>query len=172
MSSSRSPRRSNTRLAVACVVGVKGLRGQLKVERLTDVEERLKPGTQLLIEGDDRPRRIAGTEERGRILVLALEGIETREAAQALVGRYLETEARELPPGTYYWHELIGISVRDEHGALVGEVAEVFRAGENEVYRVDGPGGETLVPGLRDVVIGLDIGAREMVVRLDAEDVR
>lgn len=163
---------TRARLAVAYVVGVKGLRGQLKVEPLTDVEERLKPGAPVFIEGEDGARTVSGTEERGRVLVLGLEGIDTREAAQALVGRYLETEARELPPETYYWHELIGISVSDESGRALGSVEEVFRAGENEVFRVTGPDGETLVPAVRGIVTKLDVEQRSMVVRLDSEELR
>ena len=111
-------------------------------------------------------------EASPRAAVIELDGIADREAAEALIGRYLEVERDPLPPGTYYWHELIGVSVRDEHGAGLGEVADVFRAGENEVYRIVGPAGETLVPALREVVLELDPAARSMVVRLDAEEVR
>ena len=94
-----------------------------------------------------------------------------RTAAEALVGRYLEVDRDELPPDTYYWDDLIGIVVHDEADALVGEIDEVFRAGENEVYRVVGPAGETLIPGLREVVRELDVRGRTMVVRLETEEI-
>jgi ribosomal 30S subunit maturation factor RimM len=48
----------------------------------------------------------------------------------------------------------------------------VFRAGENEVYRVEGAGGELLIPALHDVVREIDISGRRMVVRYETEEVR
>jgi 16S rRNA processing protein RimM len=59
--------------------------------------------------------------------------------------------------------------VTDEAGSELGEVVEIFRAGENEVYRIEGPGGELLVPALRDVVRSIDLSARRMVVRYETE---
>ncbi len=104
--------------------------------------------------------------------MIVLEGVESREDAEPIVGRYLEVEPEPLPAGTYYWHELVGISVVDDAGRSLGSVEEVFRAGENEVYRVRGPQGEILVAALRDVVVDLDVARRRMTVRLDAEEVR
>jgi ribosomal 30S subunit maturation factor RimM len=50
-------------------------------------------------------------------------------------------------------------------------VVEVFRAGENEVYRIEGPSGELLVPALRDVVRSIDLASGRIVVRYEAEEV-
>lgn len=107
----------------------------------------------------------------GRLPVLLLSGIDSREAAERLQGRYLEVEARELPEGSYYWHQLEGLTVFDPQGASIGELVEVFRVGENEVYRVVGPAGETLVPALHGVVREIDLERKRMVVDYETEDV-
>jgi 16S rRNA processing protein RimM len=156
---------------VGRVAAAKGLAGRVKVEVLTDRPERLFPGELLYLEGEDEPRRVTA-REGGRGAVIALSGVETRDAAEAIVGRYLEVAAEPLPAGTHYWHELLGIAVSDEAGGPLGEVVEVFRAGENEVYRVVGPAGEHLVPAVRDRVLELDVPGRHMRVRTDAEEVR
>jgi len=154
------------------VAAVKGLGGALKIESLTDFPERLLPGTEIYLEGDAEPRRIAEVNWAGRVPTLRLDGIATREAAAALVGRYLELPARELPDGSYYWHQLQGLRVVDTSGVELGELVEVFRAGENEVYRVVGDGGEQLIPALRSVVKEIDLAAARMVVEYDVEEVR
>jgi 16S rRNA processing protein RimM len=159
-------------VAVARVLGAKGLAGAFRVEPLTDVLERLSVGQELYLEGEAASRRVTASEPRGRRPVIYLEGIEGREAAAALQGRYLEVEAQPLPPGVYYWHQLVGLQVADEAGNELGEVVEVFRVGENEVYRVEGPGGELLLPALRDVVRSIDLGGGRMVVRYEEEEVR
>ena len=102
-----------------------------------------------------------------------LEGIATREGAEAVVGRYLEMPPRELPDGAYYWDDLVGLTVHDPRGAVGGELVEIFRAGENEVYRIVGPDGERLVPALKSVVLEIDLSeGRMMVADDDSIDVR
>jgi 16S rRNA processing protein RimM len=154
------------------VAAVKGLAGVLKIESLTDFPERLSPGTEVYLDGDSEPVRIAEVNWAGRVPSLRLDGVSTREAAAALVGRYLELPARELPEGSYYWHQLEGLRVVDVAGAEVGELVEVFRAGENEVYRVVGAGSEVLVPALRSVVREIDLAAGRMVIDYDVEELR
>jgi 16S rRNA processing protein RimM len=157
---------------VARILGAKGLRGAVRVEPLTDVPERLAVGSLLYLEGEVSARRVRLSETGGRVPALALEGTDTREQAEALAGRYLEVDAEPLAEGVYYWHQLVGLRVTDEAGTELGSVAEVFRAGENEVYRVEGPGGELLLPSLRDVILSIDLEAGTMVVRYDVEEVR
>lgn len=158
---------------MARVLGAKGLAGAVRIEMLTDWPERLRAGEELYLEGEAAPRRVLRLEAGRRIPAIHLEGITTREEASGLRGRYLEVVARELPDGIYYWHQLVGLLVTDEHGAELGTLAEVFRAGENEVYRVElRDGGELLLPSLRDVILSIDLANGRMVVRYAAEEVR
>ncbi|MDP9244219.1 MAG: ribosome maturation factor RimM [Chloroflexota bacterium] len=154
------------------MAAVKGLAGALKIESLTDFPERLSPGAEVYLEGDAEPCRIAEANWSGRVPTVRLEGVNTREAAAALVGRYLELPARELPEGSYYWHQLQGLQVVDTAGVELGELVEVFRAGENEVYRVVGDHSEVLLPALRSVVHEIDLATGRMVVDYDVEEVR
>ena len=145
----------------------------MRIEPLTDWPEHLQTGATLFLEGETEARRITTAEWGGRVPALGLEGITTREAAAALVGRYLETEAEALPEGSYYWHQLVGLRVEDPVGARLGVVREVFRAGEAEVYRVElTDGGELLVPAVRDVVRQIDVQGGLIVVDYASEEVR
>jgi 16S rRNA processing protein RimM len=102
-----------------------------------------------------------------------VSGVTSREEAQQLRGRHLEVDPRELPPGTYFWHQIVGLHVTDPDGAPLGTVAEVFRAGETEVYAIAQPdGGELLIPALRSVVRSIDLAVGLMVVDYAAEEVR
>ena len=120
-----------------------------------------------------RPMKIERIESGRRTPVLHLDAVTTREAAEAMVGTYLEGGELALEDGAYYWDDLIGLRVELADGTQIGELVEVFRAGGNEVYRVVGPSGERLVPALRSVVQRIDLGAGVMVVTPDeAEEVR
>jgi len=62
--------------------------------------------------------------------------------------------------------------VVDEAGVELGRLVEIFRAGENEVYRVMGDDGETLIPALHDVVRSIDLPTGRIVVRYEDEEIR
>ena len=172
-SSTSSPTPSDRRLAVARILGPKGLNGGLRVEALTDWPERLTEGSELWLDGSADPMRIARVESGGRVLVVYLDAVNSREAAEALNGRYLEAPARTLPEGEYFWDDLIGLDVVGPDGEPVGELVEIFRAGGNEVYRVAGAGGERLVPALRSSILDIDLDARRITLADDeAEEVR
>lgn len=158
---------------MARVLGAKGLKGGVRVELLTDWPERVAAGAEVWLDEATDPVRIDRVETGGRVTVIYLHDVTTREDAAALTGRFLESHAGSLPPETYWWDDLVGLRVEEPEGTLVGELVEVFRTGGSEVYRVVGPGGERLVPALRRTVLKIDLDAGLMVIAPDdAEEVR
>ncbi len=147
-------------------MGVRGLKGDLRVMTLTDAPERLAAGELVVVEGETAPRQIAeaGISKHGP--VLRLVGITDREQAAALIGRHLLAPSGpdQLPAGTYWWHELEGLEVVAPDGRAIGLLEEVFRAGPNEVYRVVGPDGEVLVPALHSIVQEIDLAGGTMTI--------
>ena len=149
------------------------MKGGLRVEPLTDWPARLSAGEELWLDDVAEPMRVSRVEAGGRVPVVYLDSVDSREAAEALVGRYLEAPARTLPEGEYYWDQLIGLEVVEPDGVVVGELVEIFRAGGNEVYRVVGTAGERLIPALRTSVLDIDLDASRMTVAPDeSEEVR
>jgi 16S rRNA processing protein RimM len=148
-----------TRLVVGQVRGLHGLRGAVRVEVLTDrPEARFAAGNVLHVEGDRRPLTIAWSQavEDGPGWRLRFDEIPDRASAERLRDAYLEVEvdrSADLEEGAAYWHEVIGTPVKDSTGTVLGAVADVYRAGENEVYVVRGGAvGEFDVPAVRDVI--------------------
>lgn len=72
------------------------------------------------------------------------------------------TEA--LPRGHVYWHELVGVAVRDEAGLDLGRVVDVYRAGGAEVLTVAGPLGELEIPVVAGIVRVFDPAGEGVVV--------
>ena len=124
--------------------GVHGLNGAVRAEVLTDrPEDRFVVGLVLYREGDDRPLTIAAAEAvaDGPGWRLRFREVATREGADGLRGAYLETSVRpdeDLARGAYYWHEVIGCTVRGVDGAELGTVKDIYRVGETEVFAVTG----------------------------------
>jgi 16S rRNA processing protein RimM len=153
------------------VRGLHGLQGAVRVEVLTDrPEARFATGSVLHVEGDARPLTIVAAQpvEDGPGWRIRFREVPSRDAAERLREAYLEIEvdrAEDLEAGAAYWHEIIGATVRGSAGAVLGTVADVYRAGENEVYVVrGGPVGEFDVPAVRDVIAEFAPERREIVV--------
>ncbi len=159
----RRPSRDE-RLAVGLVRGLHGLRGVLRVEVLTDNEERFTPGSVLFPEGSNHRLTVASARRDGPGLLVRFREIRGREGAEGLRDTYLEAAASELPGETYYWHEIVGCEVRDGRGRVLGSVEEVFRVGGSEVYVVRGDRGELLVPAVSSVVRELSPDDKRIVV--------
>jgi 16S rRNA processing protein RimM len=153
-------------IRVGQVVGVFGIQGAVKVLSLTDFDDRFEPGSELYLDG--APRRVEWGRRRGAGVVVKLAGIQTRNDAEPLRGRYLEVPeqaARSLPEGAWYYDQLIGLRVRTEAGRALGAVTEVLERPANDVWVVRAPDGtETLVPAIRDAVAGVDLDAGVVTV--------
>ena len=156
---------SEERVAVGLVHGFHGLRGAVRIEVLSDEPHRFDVGSELFVEGDDQPLTIAGTGPAQQGLLVRFEGFSSREAVEHLRRRYLEVAQEPLPEGKYYWHQIRGLAVSTTTGDDLGRVVDVFRAGEAEVYVVQGgPLGEVMVPSVSNVVVELDPEEGRIVV--------
>jgi 16S rRNA processing protein RimM len=150
------------------------VRGELRVQILTDYPERLGQHTYLYLASPDSPdtvRRypVEKLRHHKKVLLLKLGGCDDRNAAEELRGQLVQIpfeEAVPLEEGEYYHFQLIGVRVETENGEVLGQVVEMLETGANDVYIVRGPRGEVLLPAVDDVVLELDLRAQRMVVRL------
>lgn len=111
--------------------------------------------------------RRAGTERRP---ILRLEGVEDREAAEALRGQDLTVDARRAPTlqeGEWWAHELEGCAVLDG-GRHFGTVLRMIELPSCEALEVqpDGGGAPVLVPMVKDAVSSVIVAERRIEVNL------
>jgi 16S rRNA processing protein RimM len=114
-----------------------------------------------------RSARLEG--ERAGTVLITLAGVSTLEQAEALRGSYLwvrEADAVPLGPGEYYSHQIVGLEVFTTAGEPLGRVREILSTGANDVYIVEGPRGEILLPAIASVVKEIDVAAGRMRVEL------
>jgi 16S rRNA processing protein RimM len=63
---------------------------------------------------------------------------------------------------------LDGCAVQTEEGETLGLLRDVFSNGANDIFVVRGAAREYLIPALKTVVMGVDLAARRITVRLPA----
>lgn len=144
-----------------------GLRGEIKVEVLSDYPQRFVPKARVLVKGV--PLEIERSRAGAAALVLKLASIDSREQAEGLRDQLLEVPASELmplQPGEYFVHQVLGLQVVTTEGRDLGQVTEVLRTGSNDVYLVRQGSQEFLIPAIADVVQQIDLDARQMVIEV------
>jgi 16S rRNA processing protein RimM len=155
-------------IVIGKIVATVGLRGEVKVYPYSDKTEHFVPGAELL--AGDRPLRIGSARFVKKLPILKLDGIEDRDAAEALRGLSLCMDARALQPlpeGEWYVRDLIGCAVYDEANSNLGVIADVIQNGAQDLYEIATPDGRTfLLPAVEAFVLRVDITAKRVTARV------
>ncbi|MEP6594054.1 MAG: ribosome maturation factor RimM [Acidobacteriota bacterium] len=154
-------------LLVGRVARPHGIRGQVIVTPETDFPgDRFRNGQTLLVGAADRPveRRITEVRFHQGRPILALDGIETMDAAEGLAGAEVwvhQGGLEPLPAGTYYRHDLVGCEVQDRSGGVIGRVTAVEGTLDRSYLVVDG---HVMLPLVEGICAEVDMAARRIVV--------
>lgn len=153
-------------MTLATVVKPHGLHGNVWVELNTDFPERLPEWPALEIVGPDGADRARVKGVKGIVgsrCIVNIEGVDDRDQAEAIRGHLLRirrSDIPDLPEGSYYDFQIIGLRVMTTAGRDLGEVRAVLRTGANDVYETD----EVLIPAIEDVIREIDLERGRMVI--------
>jgi 16S rRNA processing protein RimM len=157
------------------VVGVFGIRGQIKVVSYTDPMEQLlvyRPWEIRTSRGDAVPVEPKGFQRQGQKLVVALEGFTDRIQSEILVGAEITVPRHCFPPlpeGQFYWVDLLGLEVVDETGFRLGQVSDLTRgpAGDCLTVAATPP---LLIPFVwQSTVLAVELESRRIRIRSAGE---
>lgn len=102
-----------------------------------------------------RSLRVTAVESDGRWgQLVAFDGVSGLDAAEGLVGRMLLARSADLPDdlALHDAEALQGREVEDESLGRLGTITEVMMGPANDVWVVEGPLGEVLLPVVESVV--------------------
>jgi len=152
-------------IPVGIITSPWGIKGHVKIFPLTDFEERLSPGERVFI--DDEAFEIEESRKKGRIFIVKLSRINSRNDAENLRGKEIkvpEEELKELGEGEFYPHNIIGLRVVGEDGDDIGEVRGIIETPSNFVLQAYGKYGEVLIPFIEDVIKKVDVEGGIIVI--------
>ena len=165
---------SSDLIAVGEIVKPQGIRGEFKVIPLTDNIRRFGEMGRVYYRCAEGLRELFIERYRPfkEFVLLKFVGIDDLNEAVRL-GQGLvfipRSERPKLPEGQYYLDEIEGLDVYTISGVFLGKVVQILKTGSNDVYCVSGsPGGEVLIPALKNVVKTIEIDRGRMVVELPA----
>ena len=156
------------KIKIGKIVNTVSLKGEVKVYNYSDSIEIYETIESIYVE--DRLTVIENVRAQKNMVILKLEGADDRNAAEALRGKELyitEDDLPELPEGQYYVRDLIGMSVTEEDGNLLGHVTDVLQNTAQDIFEVESENGKKLlIPKVDQFVLDIDAEKREITVRL------
>lgn len=162
------------KIKIAKIVNVVGIKGEVKLYNYSDYKERFEELSELILsgkKGKEEVYRIEKVRYQGEMVILKLEGIKDRNEAEKLrdFDVYItEKDLRELPEGTYYVRDLVGMKVVDEGSyGEIGVVKDVIQNTAQDIYVVKtDEGREILIPAVKEFIKEVNLNDRVILTTL------
>lgn len=157
---------------VGKILNTHGIRGEVKVLRITDFAERFDVGETVYVadhQDDLRAVIIDAHRVHKGFDLIRFEGLHNINDVEHLKGKYLkisQSQQSSLDEGEYYYHEIIGCEVylRDTM-EKVGVIKEVFSPGANDVWVVKRAAGkDVLLPYIEDIIKQVDVPDKKVII--------
>jgi 16S rRNA processing protein RimM len=162
---------STEQVTIGKVIKPFGVRGELRVESLSDIPGRFEALDRVTLVSPTGERVVqdvvSAKKQHGPYYLMRFKGYDTPETAGQFRGWVLSTDRRPasgLPDGEYLQCDLIGLTVLDDSGELVGRLDELIETPSNAVFVVHNGTKETLIPAIKRAVVSVDLKARVMTV--------
>jgi 16S rRNA processing protein RimM len=153
------------KIRIGKVVNTVGLRGEIKVYNYAESPERYQNLSQIYV--GEELFDIEKVRLQKNTVILKIQGVDSLEQGEKLRGQdvYFSAELlEELPSGSYYIRDLIGISVYDRQGNLLGKLKDVIKGAAQDLYEIDTGGKMVLLPGVSEFVLQVDLESGRIVV--------
>ena len=129
---------------VGYVSGAFGLQGWVKIRPYSSTADALLSAPLFWLESPNqgglaRSVKCSSSKVHGEDIVARLEGIEDRNAAEAMKGTVIKISRQlfpALPEGEFYWVDLIGHAVQNLQGEDLGVVRDLMDNGAQSILRV------------------------------------
>ena len=151
-----------------------GIKGFITVVSFTDPRENIMQynGWHIHINNQWQPLELQHLEMNNKFILTQVAGYPEREDIARLTNKDIAIKREQLPvlaQGEYYWHELIGMTVQNPEGAILGTVTDIMSTGANDVLVLMGEK-RHLIPYLPGrSVINVDNSQRVITVDWDLD---
>ena len=152
---------------VGKIVNTFGIKGEVKVTLYTEDISNFKTKRRVYVNAKEM--QVENSRLQKNMLILKLKGIDNMNDAENLRGSIIKVNRskNDLPEGTYYIADLIGLDVYTEEGNLLGKVTDIYNTGANDIYTVKTQDGkEVLLPAIKDVIKQVDIQNEKIIVHI------
>lgn len=164
-------------IPVGKVVKPHGLRGEVKMKRLTNQPKVFETLKRVLLY-DEKAGTVVRAEidtirHAGKGYIVRFKGFKNVEAAERIRGFYVYAPLNVLPSlkeGEYYFYQLLNCEVYDPEGEYIGKVTDIIETGANDVIVVtkelpDFTVEEELIPVIKDCIVEFRFKDKKIVAK-------
>ena len=152
-------------LKIGLIVKPQGIKGEVKVQPLTDDINRFKKLKEVIIDG--KPYKVLNSIIGGGTVFLSLSGITDRNTAESMRGKFLHVlreNAIPLEEGRYFIVDILGCALVTDNGNKVGEVIDVTSA-RTDIFTIKCDDGKIMrFPFLKDLIVSVEIDKKIITV--------
>lgn len=158
----------NETLVIGKITSTHGVKGELKVQPLTDDVSRFQLLDQitLVVDGKEKSYPIQQVRFHKNMVLLTLEGITDRNQGEALRNHFIEVPREQgipLEEDRFYIVDLIGMDVA-ENGIVIGTLQDVLQHGAADLYVIKEGDREWMLPATKENILHVDLDANRMDV--------
>jgi 16S rRNA processing protein RimM len=129
-------------IRLGSINGIHGIKGWVKVFSYTDPMEAILDYSPWILRkgGVEKEITIKDGQASGKRLIVQLEGIDTRDQAEDLIGYEVHVNIAAMPDleeGEFYWYQLEGLVVKSSGGEVLGKIDHMLETGANDVMVVE-----------------------------------
>ncbi len=155
-------------ICVGAFSGAYGVNGEVRLKSFCADAEAIADYSPLTDEAENRNFTISINRSINNALVAKVAGITNKEAADALKGLRLFAKRDQLPtlPDDEFYHaDLIGLTVLDAGGNILGTVDGVQNHGASDLLEIktEGTSATILLPFTNEIVPTIDLSAGRII---------
>ena len=165
---------SQAQVTVGKISGIYGVSGWVKILSHTrPITNIFSYSPWLIRRGEQQePMELLEGREHGNGLVARLKNLDDRDIARSLIGKEIAVYRQQmpaLPPGEYYWCDLLQLDVVNQAGINLGKVTEILETGANDVLVIEGERRHLVPLIMKHYITEIDLDAGRITVDWDPE---
>lgn len=144
------------------IINTHGVKGAVKIEPWCDSPEDFADLKRVFLDngGEMKEMKILHSSVFKQFAISEIEGIGDFDSALALKNKtlYAKREDFKLGDGDYFIADLIGLEIIDaNNGTVYGTIKDVVNRGASDIYVVETPVGERMMPAVDEFVKRIDL---------------
>ncbi len=162
---------TNNRICLGAIVGVHGIKGEVKVKSFTEDERALQNYGDVENKKGDKKYSVKIVGHSKELLRVKIKGVEDRNTAETLIGTELYVNRDVLPElgeEEFYHTDLIGLDVKENaSGEVIGKVDAIYNFGAGDLIEIRfSEGGSEMLPFTKQYVPEIKIKDGYIIVKM------
>lgn len=161
---------SDNKICLGAVVGVHGIKGEVKVKCFSDNEKNLTRYGNVTNEAGDKSFSLKIVGHSKELLRVKVKGIDDRNTAETLVGTafYINRDLLpDLKEDEFYHTDLIGLEAKNSNGDKIGEVNAMYNFGAGDIIELKlNEGSLEMLPFTKAYVPTINIKEHYIIVEM------